>query len=46
LFTSVVAYGVAAFAIAVGIVFILFGWALRRLADAPVVVKSSSIAAV
>ena len=45
LFTSVVAYGVAAFAVAVGILFMLFGWALRRLADAPVVIKSSTIAA-
>jgi len=46
LFTSVVAYGVAAFAIGVGILFILFGWALRRLADAPVVVKRSSVVGV
>jgi len=44
LFTSVVAFGVAAFAIGVGILFILVGWALKRLADAPVVVKRASFA--
>lgn len=31
LFTSVVSYGVATFAIGVGILFILFGWAVRRI---------------
>ncbi|WP_394553493.1 aromatic ring-opening dioxygenase LigA [Agromyces sp. MMS24-JH15] len=31
LFTSVVAYGVALFAAAVGVLFILFGWSLRAL---------------
>jgi len=46
LFTSVVAFGVAAFAIGVGILFILFGWALVRLADAPVIVKQSSVVGV
>ncbi|MGC5169696.1 aromatic ring-opening dioxygenase LigA [Microbacterium sp. DT81.1] len=46
LFTSVVSFGVAAFAIGVGILFILLGWALRRLADAPVVVKRSSVVGV
>ncbi|MEZ3160844.1 aromatic ring-opening dioxygenase LigA [Microbacterium sp. BWT-B31] len=45
LFTSVVAYGVAAFAAAIGVLSILFGWALRRLAEAPVVVKRSAFAA-
>jgi hypothetical protein len=33
LFTSVVAFGVAAFAIGVGALSVLFGWALRRLAS-------------
>jgi len=46
LFTSVVAFGVAAFAVGVGILFILFGWALVRLVDAPVVVKRSSVVGV
>lgn len=31
LFTSVVSFGVAAFAIGVGLLFVLFGWAVRRL---------------
>lgn len=44
LFTSVVSFGVAAFAIGVGILFLLVGWALRRLAAAPVVVKRAAIA--
>ncbi|BDV30429.1 aromatic ring-opening dioxygenase LigA [Microbacterium terricola] len=44
LFTSVVAFGVAALVIGVGILSILIGWALRRLASAPVVVKRSAIA--
>lgn len=39
LFTSVVSFGVAAFAIGVGILSILFGWALRRLAVTPVVLR-------
>lgn len=43
LFTSVVAYGVALFAFGVGILSILFGWALHRLADVPVVVKRSAV---
>ena len=38
LFTSVVAYGVALFAAAIGVLAILFGWAFVRLAKAPVVV--------
>lgn len=33
LFTSVVAFGVSAFAVGVGALSILFGWALRRLAS-------------
>lgn len=43
LFTSVVSFGVAAFAMGAGILFILFGWALRRLALAPVVLKPSRV---
>lgn len=31
LFTSVVSFGVAAFAIGAGLLFVLFGWAVRRL---------------
>ncbi len=41
LFTSVVSFGVAAFAIGMGILSILFGWGLHRLATAPVVVRRS-----
>ncbi|MGZ8804298.1 MAG: aromatic ring-opening dioxygenase LigA [Microbacterium sp.] len=44
LFTSVVSFGVAAFAMGVGILSILFGWAIHRLAGAPVVIKQSSVA--
>ncbi|GAA2015884.1 aromatic ring-opening dioxygenase LigA [Microbacterium ulmi] len=44
LFTSVVSFGVAVFAIAIGVLSILFGWALQRLANAPVVVRRSSVA--
>lgn len=44
LFTSVVSFGVAAFAMGMGILSIIFGWALRRLASAPVVVKRSTVA--
>jgi len=43
LFTSVVSFGVAAFAIGIGILSILFGWAIRRLASAPVVVRRSTL---
>lgn len=45
LFTSVVAYGVALFAAGVGVLSILFGWALHRLANVPVVVRRSTVAA-
>ena len=45
LFTSVVSFGVAAFAIGIGILSILFGWALHRLAGAPVVIRKSAFAA-
>lgn len=45
LFTSVVAFGIAALVVGLGIVFLLIGWALRRLAtpgtDAPVVVAET-----
>lgn len=44
LFTSVVSFGVAAFAIGIGILAIMFGWALHRLAGAPVVLRPSRIA--
>jgi len=44
LFTSIVAYGLALFAVGVGVVTILFGWALHRLASVPVVVKRSTVA--
>lgn len=44
LFTSVVSFGVAAFAIGIGILSILFGWALQRLAAAPVVVRRATLA--
>ncbi|GAA5209238.1 aromatic ring-opening dioxygenase LigA [Microbacterium kyungheense] len=43
LFTSVVSFGVAAFAIGMGILSILFGWALHRLAVAPVVVRRATV---
>lgn len=44
LFTSVVSFGVAAFAMGVGVLSILFGWAIHRLATAPVVIKRSRLA--
>ncbi|HWS57997.1 MAG TPA: aromatic ring-opening dioxygenase LigA [Actinotalea sp.] len=34
LFTSVIAFGVAAFAMGVGVIFVILGWALRSLAPA------------
>lgn len=43
LFTSVVSFGVAAFAIGVGILSILFGWAIHRLASVPVVVRRATV---
>ena len=43
LFTSVVAYGVALFAAGMGVLSILFGWAIHRLASVPVVVKRSGL---
>lgn len=44
LFTSVVSFGVAVFAMGVGILSILFGWALHRLGSTPVVVRRSTVA--
>ena len=44
LFTSVVAFGVSALVIGLGVMFILFGWAMHRLASAPVVVRSATAA--
>ncbi len=44
LFTSVVSFGVAAFAMGMGVIAILFGWAVRRLAAVPVIVKRTPIA--
>ena len=46
LFTSVVSFGVAAFAMGLGVLSILFGWAIHRLASMPVVVKRSSLTTV
>ncbi len=43
LYTSVVAYGVALFAAGMGVLAIIFGWALRRLASAPVVIRPSRV---
>lgn len=45
LFTSVVSFGVAAFAIGIGILSIMFGWALHRLAGAPVIVRQATVVA-
>ena len=38
LFSSVIAFGVAAFAVGVGVLMLLIGWALRKLAPAEAVV--------
>ena len=43
LFTSVVSFGVAVFAMGVGILAIMFGWALRRLGSTPVIVRRSTV---
>ncbi len=43
LFTSVVSFGVAAFAMGIGVLSILFGAALMRLASVPVVVRRSTV---
>ena len=42
LFTSVIAFGVAAFAGGMGILFILIGWALRKLVPAGAVVTTAN----
>lgn len=41
--TSVVSFGVPALAIATGILSIMFGWALHRLASAPVIVRPATV---
>ncbi len=43
LFTSVVSYGVCVFAMGMGVLAILFGWAIHRLASIPVVVNRSRV---
>ncbi|KQZ84027.1 aromatic ring-opening dioxygenase LigA [Microbacterium sp. Root166] len=45
LYTSVVAYGVSLFAAGMGVLSILFGWAIHRLASVPVVVRRTPLAA-
>jgi hypothetical protein len=45
LFTSVVSFGVAAFAMGIGVLAILFGAAIHRLASVPVIVRRSALAA-
>lgn len=42
LFTSVVSFGVAALVVGLGVLFILVGWALRRLADGPAVAAATA----
>lgn len=44
LFTSVVSFGVAFFAMGMGVLSILFGAALTRLASVPVIVRRSTVA--
>jgi len=41
LFTSVIAFGVAAFAAGLGVLFILIGWALRSVVPAPTRVEAA-----
>jgi len=43
LFTSVIAFGVAAFAMGVGLLFLLMGWALRRIVRTEVVVTEPKV---
>ena len=43
LFTSVIAFGVAAFAMGVGLLSLLMGWALRRLVRTEVVVTEPKV---
>ncbi len=45
LFTSVIAFGIAAFVIGLGVLFILVGWGLRALAGRPVVEAPGTAAA-
>lgn len=45
LFTSVVAFGVAAFAMGMGVLFILLGYSLRVLAVAPVTARDQKVLA-
>ena len=42
LFTSVIAFGVAAFAAGMGVLFVLTGWAIRVLSAAPTTTSASS----
>ncbi|WP_307843971.1 hypothetical protein [Sanguibacter suaedae] len=42
LFTSVVSFGIAALVIGLGVLFIIVGWALRRLAGGPPVIVEST----
>ncbi|NCT89601.1 aromatic ring-opening dioxygenase LigA [Cellulomonas sp. APG4] len=41
LFTSVIAFGIAAFAAGMGVLFILIGWALRKLVPADAVIGAT-----
>ncbi|MCC4907579.1 aromatic ring-opening dioxygenase LigA [Microbacterium sp. cx-59] len=43
LFTSVVSFGVAAFAMGIGVLSIIFGAAIHRLASVPVIVKRATV---
>lgn len=43
LFTSVVSFGVAAFAMGIGVLSILFGTGINRLASTPVVVRRATV---
>lgn len=43
LFTSVIAFGVSAFAMGVGLLFVLVGWALRKLVPTEVVVTAPKV---
>ncbi|WP_024287053.1 hypothetical protein [Cellulomonas sp. KRMCY2] len=44
LFTSVIAFGVAAFAVGMGVLFILIGWALRKVVPTGTVVTATPVA--
>ncbi|WP_081680864.1 aromatic ring-opening dioxygenase LigA [Cellulomonas sp. URHD0024] len=45
LFTSVVAFGVAALVVGLGVIFILIGWALRRIGQGPAAAATATPAA-